>query len=424
MSTNTSQLRIQGWTAWFLALTMAAILLFTALALPAVMGSSAGNADTPVQEPNQTSITASGYFTSYLPLVSKARPVPRVLANVSLPGASCPNAIEVNPASGYVYVANSFSANVNILDGSTVLATVNTGDKPTAIASDPDSNRTYVTNLLGGSVSAFDGATLRTNISLGAGSEPFSVIVHPTSHLAYVGSLLGIVRQIQDTQIVDQFNYGGWPLALATHPHTGLVYAADWAYGTLTVISGNQRIADIPAVGWGPRDIEIDPNTGYVYVANEQADASEPVGHLTNNLTIISGTSIVDMLYTAAATNDLAIDPKGGYIYAVNHKNNTVTVLRGTELIHTLAVGARPWAVAVDPDSRYAFVTNRDDDTVTVLRDGLVVTTLPTGDDPFDVAVSPVNGDIYIANRAMYEWIDEDDVGHHICYPTTVTILR
>jgi hypothetical protein len=170
MRTDTTLLRVRQRTAWMLALALAFVFLCATLTLFSAMGASVTGATTIGQGVEPAQIVANGTFTTFLPLIFKAPPVPQVVATVSLPGAQCPNVVEVNPFSGYVYVGNTDSGNVNILEGTTVLATVSTGNKPTAIASDLYSGRTYVTNLLGGNVSVFDGAAFQTNIYLGAGS--------------------------------------------------------------------------------------------------------------------------------------------------------------------------------------------------------------------------------------------------------------
>jgi len=100
-----------------LALIIAAALLFVVWVLPVASTSSATNVGGLAEESSQSEITATDSYTVYLPLLPKDPPSPRVVANVSLPGAKCPNAVGANPVSGYVYVANTFSANVNVLSG-------------------------------------------------------------------------------------------------------------------------------------------------------------------------------------------------------------------------------------------------------------------------------------------------------------------
>jgi len=412
--------RGQSSQALILALAIAAGLLFAVLALPAATGSSATAASEPAIETNPVGIWATGSYTTYFPLVFRDPPTPQVVANVSLPGAKCPNTVAANPVSGYAYVANSFSDNVNVLSGTTVLATVGTGIEPTTIASDPYSERTYVTNLLGHTLSAFERTSLVDTIPTYI--EPFAVTVNPVNGYLYVTHLPGVVRIIQNATTATDIEIGGWLLATAANPHTGLTYVANWEYGYVMAINGTQVVATLD-VGWGPRVIVIDPTTEYVYVASSEA-AKAPSGHSKSNLTVISGTQVIAAFTTSSGSSDVAVDPVSGYVYGVNPQSNSVTVLRGTTLVDTLAVGRQPRAVAVNPNTGYAFVANQGSDTITVLRHGAIVTTLPTGREPFAVGVDTRNNYVYVANRASEEVCDKNDICHWECRSTTVTILR
>jgi YVTN family beta-propeller protein len=400
---------------------IAAALLVAVLLLPVTFDSLATQVGASTQEEHLTAIVASGSYTHYLPIVSKDPPQPQVVANVPLPGARCPYAVDVNPTSGYVYVANHESGNVTVLSATTVLATVPAGAWPTAIASTPNSVRTYVTNLQDRTVSVFDGASQVTKMA--AYHEPYGLAINPVNGYLYVTNpFISMVQVFNDTTALNNLTYDdGWILPVATHPHTGLTYAGGWEHGKMFVISGTQKAASFD-VGWGPHAIAIDPNAGYVYVANRKNGTTNT--HYSHNLAVISGTNVIATFTTSRGSTDVAVDPASGYVYATNERDNTVTVLRGTQLVDTLPVGRQPWAVAVNPNTGYAFVVNRGGNSITILRHGAVVATLPAGREPFDVAVNPVSNHVYVVNRAIEEWIDKNDVGHFICHPTSVTILR
>jgi len=420
---KTIQALLYRRAAWMaaLALSVAATLFLVALALPAASHSRAIVAREALETTKAVEIASTGLYTVHLPLLPKDPPTPQIVADVPLPGIQCPYAVDVNPVSRYVYIANHDSGSVSILSGTTRLATIPTGAWPTSIASDPHSNRTYVTNLQAQNVSVFEGLSQITKFA--TFHEPYGLAVNPVNGYLYVTNpFVSRVQIVSNTTTVTTLHFSdGWVIAVAADPRTGLTYAAGWEHGRMFVLSGTQSIAAFD-VGWGPNAIAIDPNSGYVYVANRKNGTTNT--HYPHNLAIISGTQVIQTFTTSGGSTDVAVDPNTGYVYATDEKNNTVTVLRGTELVGVLPVGQQPWAVAVNPNTGYAFVANRRSNTVTVLRHGYLVTTLAVGREPFDVAVDTASDHVYVVNRAIEEWIDENDVGHYICHPTSITVLR
>ena len=71
---------------------------------------------------------------------------PTVVATVTV-GIN-PNGIGVNPATNRVYVANSNSDSVSVINGvnNTVVVTVTVGDGPAGVGVNPTTNRVYVAN--------------------------------------------------------------------------------------------------------------------------------------------------------------------------------------------------------------------------------------------------------------------------------------
>ncbi len=73
---------------------------------------------------------------------------------------SNPVAAAVNQATNKVYIANSGSNSVSVIDGSTkAVSSVTVGAVPKAVAINPVSNTIYVANQDDGTVSAIDGVT-------------------------------------------------------------------------------------------------------------------------------------------------------------------------------------------------------------------------------------------------------------------------
>jgi YVTN family beta-propeller protein len=79
-----------------------------------------------------------------------------------------PYAVAVSPVTNKVYVANSGSNNVTVIEGGTNdTLTVGTGDGPRAVSVNPVTNKVYVANIDSDNVTVIDGATNDT-LTVGA----------------------------------------------------------------------------------------------------------------------------------------------------------------------------------------------------------------------------------------------------------------
>jgi len=103
----------------------------------------------------------------------------------TVPTGTSPCAVAVNPVTNMVYVANSGSDNVTVIDGANNATTVHTGASPRNVAVNPVTNRIYVPNYGSYDVTIIDGATNATT-SLLAGIEAWGIAVNPVTNKAYV----------------------------------------------------------------------------------------------------------------------------------------------------------------------------------------------------------------------------------------------
>ena len=352
-------------------------------------------------------------------------PVPQFVKSVSLPNAQCPNSVGFNAISGYVYVANNFSYNVSAFKNANFVTDIPMGEWPTLIAADNDSSLTYVT-VLHDKVTVLDGTAVVGTIP--NNYEPYGVAVNPVDGRAYITDLDSTVQvangtalianvEITDPEGTPPNNGAGWLQPVVVDPNTGLVYVASWSHGKMYVLDGTSVVANYRA-GWGVKNMAIDADRGYIYLAHSEPNATYP-----HNISVFN-IATQQFAYISTAPGDpndtwaVAVDPFTGYAYFTNPNLDTVTVMQGTQVIATLPVGDRPWGVGVNPNTGYVFVTNRGSNTITVIKELSVVNTIPAqGLQPFAVGVDTVNNDVYIANRG-------DEYGLFQCRDASVTILR
>jgi YVTN family beta-propeller protein len=155
----------------------------------------------------------------------------------------------VNPVTNKIYVTNSNSNNVTVIDGATnTTATVTVGTGPFRVAVNPVTNKIYVTNQGSGTVTVIDGAT-NTTSSVTAGTNPQFVAVNAATNKIYVtnsGSanvtvINGDANEVGGTTAVSAtVTAGNTPGQVAINPITNQIYVANLNSGNVTVISAEQ----------------------------------------------------------------------------------------------------------------------------------------------------------------------------------------
>jgi YVTN family beta-propeller protein len=178
------------------------------------------------------------------------------------------------------------------------------------------------------------------------------------------------------------------------------------------------QVIDSVQVGWGPLNMAIDPERGFLYLAHSDPNETYPHNISVVDLGTLAVTPITSVPDVITSSRDVAVELESGYAYVSNTSSNSVSVLDGPVVIGHLPAGEDPWGVGVNPNDGYVFVTNRGSNNVTVIREGAVVDTIVThGLQPVDAAVDTINNEIYIANRGR-----ETDLFE--CRDASVSILR
>jgi YVTN family beta-propeller protein len=265
----------------------------------------------------------------------------------------------VDPATDTIYVANSSSNTVSVIDGSTeaVTATISVGTHPSGVAVDPATDTVYVTDTTSNKVSVIDGSTDTVTSTISVSAQPSGVAVDPA---------------------------------------TDTVYVANFTANNFSVIDGSTNaVTSTVSVGSsGPTGVAVDPATDTVYITNYNSDTVSVIDGSTNAETAtISGESL---------PNGVAVDPTTDTVYVANNLGHKVSVIDGSTnaVTATISVGTVPVGVAVDPATDTVYVTNRTADSVSVI-DGstdAVTATISVGTYPSGVAVDPTTDTVYVAN--------------------------
>ena len=199
-----------------------------------------------------------------------------VVANFSV--GIQPVGVGYDSGNGNIYVANSLSNTVSVINGTTVLETVPVGNHPVGVGYDRGNGYVYVTN------------------------EPDNT-----------------VSVINETTVVETVPVRGAAVGVGYDSGNGNIYVANIGSNNVSVISGTTVVATVP-VGTNPFGVEYDSGNGYVYVTNLGA----------NSVSVISGTIVVATI--PVGTNPLGVgyDSRNGNIYVANSLSNTVSVISTT----------------------------------------------------------------------------------------------
>lgn len=125
------------------------------------------------------------------------------LANIKV--QKYPYDLAINPVTNKIYVSNYYSDTVSIIDGATnaVNNTLKVGNRPTGVAINPVANKIYISNYGNATVSVIDGTTDQLLVNIPVGNFPYEVYHDPKTHIIYVINLGSrSISQIKDTSLL------------------------------------------------------------------------------------------------------------------------------------------------------------------------------------------------------------------------------
>jgi YVTN family beta-propeller protein len=277
--------------------------------------------------------------------------------------------LAVDPSTNKIYVANSGSNTVSIIDSDSGNVTnIPVGTYPSAIAVSPSTDKIYVANQFSNDVTVISASTDKVMSKIPVGRGPSDIIIS-SSNLR-----------------------GGEK-----------IYVTNFDSNDVSVInaSTDKMISKIP-VGRGPSDmVEYNIHTSAfyyplkIYVANQQS----------NDVSVINASSDRDIGRIRIGTfpgGIMGVNTLYSAIYVANLYSNYVSVINAStdKVISKIPVGEEPDAVAVSPSGNKIYVTNFINNTVSVINasSDREITRIPVGEEPDAVAVSPSGNKIYVTD--------------------------
>ncbi|MGB6533302.1 MAG: hypothetical protein WBF33_34860 [Candidatus Nitrosopolaris sp.] len=235
--------------------------------------------------------------------------------------------LAINNDTNKVYVANSGSDNVIVIDGdSGNMTDIRVGKSPSSIAVNPITNTIDVTHNYNDELTVMDAVTNKNETyHVGAGKIPFAIAVNPITNKIYVAEKgLNNVTEIDEFGDISDISVGGHPTSIAVNPITNKIYVVNSNSDTVSVIDGStftKEAHNIP-VGQYPSAIAVNPITNKIYVVNSNSDTVSVIDGNTNK----EETEI----HVGKTPEAIAVNPNENTIYVANSGlGGSVTVIDG-----------------------------------------------------------------------------------------------
>jgi YVTN family beta-propeller protein len=289
------------------------------------------------------------------------------------------------------YVTDEAGNSVLIFDRFTgaALGVVAVGERPRGIVISPDGRRVYIANSGSDSISVLDTLTAEVidTIFLGLGVGPEGMAITADGKYlitANKGSNNISLIDLDSQRIIEHIPVGRSPLRVALSPW------GDWAYVT------NNRSNELMIVGLNERQVVSTINTrpGPVGVASSPGGDAVFVSCRESNVIQEVDTDlkkVINVLPTNIGPMDVIFDGKRGRLYVANSLSNDVCVLVESMNMKetTIPVGDSPNALALDDSRRLLYVVNQGEGTVSVIDLGKqrVVDTIKVGNRPWGIVI-------------------------------------
>jgi YVTN family beta-propeller protein len=197
------------------------------------------------------------------------------------------------------------------------------GNFPKGVAVNEITNMVYVANTDSNTISVINGSNDETITNIPVSSHPLAVSINPIKNILYVTHELSgdlSVIDCKNNTVIEKLSINAKdPLSMAVNPKTATIYVADGISGNLSVIDGssNKKIASIEMNKEKSVDVELEGSIGVaiddyrnkVYVADPR----------TNNITVIDGrdNKILMSFNAMGAITDININSFRGKAYAI-----------------------------------------------------------------------------------------------------------
>src|SRR3989442_3329779 len=283
---------------------------------------------------------------------------------------SQPQGVAVNVKMNRIYVADSQSSSLSVIDGFTnkIIASIPLGAVPHQVIVNQSTNQTYVA---GTGVRVVDDATNTLSYVIGA-PAPFVLAYNPVTNRIYTANTTAVTAIDASTRsIIGSVAVGFVLTGIGVNPATNLVYVGSQNTNNVYVINGSTMAvaATIPVTfSPGTFGVDVNPKTNRIYVTNLNGPVSVIDGStntlvanipLLGTLTTLVVNSALNEIYVADQYSSLGGPPPSDRVAVLSATTNMQ--------ITSVVVGAVPSGIGVNTVTGRFYVDNENWDTMSVI---------------------------------------------------------
>jgi YVTN family beta-propeller protein len=293
----------------------------------------------------------------------------------------------------------------HILPGGAVLTaavhplatTVGVGSGPSAVAYDSGKGEVFVTNSESDNVSVINDTTDTVVANIPVGTDPLAATYDSGKGEIFISNEksanVSVISDATNT-VIQTIAVAGYPLFSAYDSANGEIFVTNDEVSVAVISDATNTVVDTIAVGNISAGAGFDPALGEVFTTNGDDGTVDVISAATNLVT-----HVIPVAVNPEGT--LAYDSAKGEIFvAAVAKAVSVISAATNKVVATVTVGKDPMGTAYDAVAGDVFVPNYGDDNVSVISDATntVVQSIPVGTGPYAVAYDSGVGKAFVPN--------------------------
>jgi YVTN family beta-propeller protein len=276
-----------------------------------------------------------------------------------------PGDMALNPLNGKIYVANTHSDSVSVIDPSTntVIDTIELTDnsRPFGININAMTGIVYTANIIGEDITLIDGLTNQLIKSIPVGGSSFDIAIktansgHDIAYVSRPSSDSVSIVDVTNNEVIKVVSVGHQPTGIAYNPNNDDIYVTNQGSGNVHVIDATTNTVDkVIEVGLHPRGLFVDVSKNLIYVANTDSDSISVIDGITNTvIDTIDELSEPRAIITDTPSNRIFVAGNLGLVYIINGPDYSV--------IDTVMIESFNEGITYDPISDSIYVGDISD---------------------------------------------------------------
>lgn len=310
-----------------------------------------------------------------------------------------------DPRTGDVYIADTASNVVSVLDGSSdiLVGTIHVGERPSSVTADTSGERLFVTNTGSNNVSAINASLGVVTYSIPVQSQPIDAAYDSIDDRLFVTdsasnnvSAISLANGLQSEIAV-----GNSPFGITYDPVQDEVFVTNSGGQNVSVINASSE--KVVATYIVPGDSGEDPE-GITYMAGLGEVAVDVAG--ARNAFVVNAATLSKVGAPGIgedATTSI-YDNVSSTLVVANYGSNNLTIIGAKTLrsLTNVTVGTGPAGIVFDSLSNRLFVDDSESNNVSVVdaADLQSVSSIPLGTLPTDVVVDARAGSGLVSSSA------------------------